>query len=363
MLTQNPQGLQAVPTVNGAAYLTSQRMLRNGCDRLANNLTSGFVNPDTGGTILPRCFSENYLITNPQLNSAIYTRNLGSSDYNSLEATVTLRPIYGIGLQATYGYSKTMVQAGSGFTDPLRPELDYGLSIQSAGHDFRTNGTVELPIGPNKLLLPNSSGWLARALEQWKMGFILNMSSGSPRTFLSGTNHLYANGRPNIVGPWDNPKGEVQWNGQNGNFFDETYATYPDPQCANVGSQLTSLCSLRALARVVDAGTPGAIALPNGQFGIPLLEHPVPGEQGNLGSFTMNTFGRWSLDGNLSKTFAISESKSIQVRVDATNIFNHPTPSDPTGLNNQGSSFSDNFGLITNKTGSRNFQAKLRLSF
>jgi len=75
----------------------------------------------------------------------------------------------------------------------------------------------------------------------------------------------------------------------------------------------------------------------------------------------MNTFGRWSLDGNLAKTFQISESKSVQLRIDAINIFNHPTPIDPTGFGFN--SFNDNFGQITSKGGSRTFQAKLRVSF
>ncbi len=48
----------------------------------------------------------------------------------------------------------------------------------------------------------------------------------------------------------------------------------------------------------------------------------------------MNTLPRWTLDGNLSKNFRISESKAIQFRMDATNIFNHPTPGDPAGLAN-----------------------------
>jgi hypothetical protein len=77
----------------------------------------------------------------------------------------------------------------------------------------------------------------------------------------------------------------------------------------------------------------------------------------------MKTFPRWRLDGNLSKTFQVTESKSLQLRVDATNILNHPTTADPTGFANAGSSFSDNFGQITSKTGNRTFQAKLRLTF
>jgi hypothetical protein len=363
-------GAQALPIdpVTNASIVTSQRLLRNGCDRLANNVNSTFVNPDTGLTVGAKCFPENYFIANPQWSSAIYASNLGFSNYNSVEVQFTMRPIHGLSFQTTYGLSKTMVQPGNGFTDPLLPTKDYGKSLQSVGSDLRTNGSFELPIGPNKLLLGNSSGWMARALERWQMGFIYNISAGAPRSFLTNNNMLYANGRPNIVGPWDNPKGKITWKGQNGTFFgDDSYITYADPQCAAVttADALQTACTLRGLAKVTSMLTPGAILINSATntYGIPLLENPKPGTQGNLGSATMNTFPRWRLDANLQKTFQISESKSAQLRFDATNIFNHPTPGDPTGLTNQGSSFNDNFGQMTSKTGSRTFQGRLRLQF
>jgi hypothetical protein len=367
--TTGAGGLQNVPIdpATGVTLVTSQRALRNGCDRIANNLTAGFTNPDTGLQILPRCFAENYFIANPQLSGAWWAENLGESTYNSLETQITMRPIHGLSLQATYGFSKTMTQPGNGFTNPLRPKDDYGKSLQSVGSDIRLNGTFELPVGPNKVLFGNSSGWIARAIERWQLGYIYNWSDGSPRTFLTNANMLYANGRPNIVGPWDNPKGSVRWDGQNGSYFDDAYTTYQDPQCLSVTTQdnLRASCTLSGLARVVPAGTAGAILVNagTGVYGIPLLENPKPGQQGNLGSATMFTFGRWSFDANLGKTFQISESKTAQVRIDATNIFNHPTPQDPLGLSGQGTSFNANFGQITGKTGNRTFQAKLRLTF
>ena len=313
-----------------------------------------------------RCFPENYLTANSQWGAAPYATNLGYNNYSSLEVQITMRPLHGFSMQSTYGFSKTMNQPSSGFTDPLHPTLDYGKYIQSVGSEFRTNGTLELPIGPNKLLLGNSSGVVARMLERWQLGFIYNISQGSPRTF-QGPNHLYANGRPNIVGPWTNPEGSVQWNGQNGNYYADRFATYQDPQCASMTTldNLQTSCTLRGFAIVVPQDTPGAVLInaTTNTYGLKLLENPNPGQQGTLGHDTLNTFPRWRLDGNLSKTFRISETKSAQLRVDATNIFNHPTPADPTGLGNAGNSFSDNFGLITSKTGSRTFQARLRLSF
>ena len=183
---------------------------------------------------------------------------------------------------------------------------------------------------------------------------------------------LYANGRPNIVGPWTNPKGSVEWDGQNGSFFRDSYVTYADPQCAGVTTAdgLQANCSLRGLAVVTSATTPGAILInpATSTYGVPVLENPKPGQQGNLGFTTMNTFPKWRLDANISKTFQVRESVGVQLRIDATNVFNHPTPgsgntTDPVGLTNNGSSFQDNFGQLTTKSGSRTFQAKLRFTF
>jgi hypothetical protein len=358
-------GLQALPInpATGTVVLTSQRALRNGCDRLANNLTDGFIDPASGEMILPRCFPEDYLVANPQWSSAPYIKNVTSTNYNALEVQFTLRPTRGVSLQGTYSLSKTMGLPGNFFTDPLNPEMDRGKTAYSVGSDFRTNGTFVLPVGPNKLLLPQVSGWLARALERWQVGFIYNISSGSPKTFFTGNQMLYSISRPDVVGPWNNPRGKVRWAGQNGNFFAESFATYADPQCASVTTldNLQGSCSLKGLALVVPEGTPGATLVSNGRYGIPLLENPTPGKQGNLGASTLNTFPRWRLDANLSKTFQIDESRSFQLRIDATNVLNHPTPADPVGFGSSG--FNDNFGLITTKSGSRSFQAKLRFTF
>jgi hypothetical protein len=40
--------------------------------------------------------------------------------------------------------------------------------------------------------------------------------------------------------------------------------------------------------------------------------------------------GQWSFDAAMSKKFQIRKSKSLQLRVDATNILNHPVPNNPT---------------------------------
>jgi hypothetical protein len=94
----------------------------------------------------------------------------------------------------------------------------------------------------------------------------------------------------------------------------------------------------------------------NGSVGELLLVNTMPGQVGNLGDRSLINFGRWDLDASASKTFRVSESRNIQIRIDAQNVMNHPTPS---GL---GTSVTT-LGVITSKAGSRQFQGQLRLNF
>ena len=67
------------------------------------------------------------------------------------------------------------------------------------------------------------------------------------------------------------------------------------------------------------------------------------------------------IDGNLSKSFHVTESKIVQLRIDAFNVMNLPLPATPNvNINGTGNTA---FGQVVNKTGSRRFQVSLRLSF
>ncbi len=213
----------------------SQRVLRNGCDRIANGLydpsaatvyptvnpssRTTWLNVVTSGNIPTRCFPENYLIANPQLNNATYNANLGRNNFHSLQVQLTMRPIHGLSFQSNYTWAKSMVLPTSGYNDPLNREFDRQQGLERA-HDFRMNGTVELPFGPNKLLFGNSSGWVARLIERWQTSFILNMSTGSPASVTGAANTRYGgNGGFQPVGIarwvpteyWEIPKGQVDF--------------------------------------------------------------------------------------------------------------------------------------------------------
>ena len=236
--------------------------------------------------------------------------------------------------------------AATGFTNPTERDKDYTLNANHVTHDFRSFGVFDLPFGPGKALFRNSSGWRARLLEGWQTSFIVNLSTGSPASILAG-NMLYDNGVADVVGPFSLNAGKVKWDGDYGNYFGaSSFGKVADPQCSAVAAELKPYCTLQAVT--------------DGKTGQILLQNPQPGKRGTIGQQTMYLPGQWSFDGAMSKRLRISESKSLQIRVDATNVLNHPTPNSPSLDINS----TNPFGFIQDKgTQRREFKGMLRFEF
>jgi len=310
-------------------------------------------NTVAGGPVIPAgLFPENWISVNPQFAQANYYTNSGSSVYHSLQVQSTLRPTHGLSFQGTYLWSRSLgISAGPTYTNPAEREMDYGLLASHRTHEFRSNGTFELPIGPNKLFLGNTSGWLARAIERWETSLIINMATGAP-TSIAAANMLYGNGVADQTAALNLRTGSVRWGdpGASGQlvgsvFAKDAYGKAADPQCAAVASSLQAFCTLLA---VTDAS--GKI----------VLQNPQPGQRGNIGRQTFENPGTWDFDANIRKSFRISESKNLTFRMDASNITNHPSPVNPTLTINS----TNAFGLITAKNANhRQFQAQIRLAF
>ncbi len=160
-------------------------------------------------------------------------------------------------------------------------------------------------------------------------------------------NALYANGVPDVGGGFDPGKAQVRWeNGAvAGNYFGNAYTKVTDPQCSAVAPSLRSICTLSAIA-----DSSGSV----------VLQNPLPGKRGNLGQNVIELPASWTFDASLAKRFRITESKSFVVRMDATNVFNHPQPANPDlDLNS-----AVRFGNIATKMNTvRQFQAQVRIDF
>jgi hypothetical protein len=325
------------------------------------------------GPIDIRCFPENWISMNPQLGIANYIQNTGRSHYDSVQTQLNMRSTHGISLTGTYTWSKTMTLAGFDNVDLRNRRADYTLSGNHLTHDFRTNGTFELPIGPNKLLLTNSSGWVARLVERWQASFIFNAYSGPPVS-VTGTQSLWSGSNPDVVGPFPFRVGSTQWGTIVTNAIGNTGGTYfgypspfvkvPDPACAVGGlTDVTDGMGFNLRGNPTTGGftqvcTNDAVA--DAKTAQILLQNAAPGKRGTLGTNTLQTPGVWNFDASMSKTFRISESKSAQIRMDASNVLNHPTPLAPTLSINSDTTF----GYMTDgKSGSRSFRASLRLAF
>jgi hypothetical protein len=181
-------------------------------------------------------------------------------------------------------------------------------------------------------------------------------------------NYLYGNPGFMIASQnWTLPHGDLQWSGNSGSLYGDAFTSTPDPQCTDAAQvtpgdkmgtnlQASNVCTIVALARRNPDGTPGEV----------LLQYSKPGEVGNLGFGNFKAYGNWSMDMSASKSFNLSESKSVQVRVDTTNVFNHPTPGFTNGITTTPglpSFAAGTFGVTNTKTGERSFQGQLRLNF
>src|SRR5205085_4739495 len=112
-----------------------------------------------------------------------------------------------------------------------------------------------------------------------------------------------------------------------------SFTPVKDPQCTSIAASLQPLCTLNAIA--------------DAKSGQTLLQNAQPGAVPSMGLGSIIGPGRWRFDANISKAIRLTESKSLQFRLDALDVLNHPEPNAPI-LNITGAS-APNFGLIIGK--------------
>ena len=346
------------------------------------------IGTDTAGTVLRyNGFPENFIYTSPQFSSVTWTGNLNHANYHSMMAQVTVRPVHGFSFSGTYTWARNL--GSLGYTDPRNRALDYGVNGMNRTHQIAVNGTFEMPFGPGRWLLNSNNGIVSRIAGGWQLSWITNFATGRPFT-LSSQSMLYGAGVPDRVGPFDPKSGHVHWDegASTGNYFwddsinNTMYAHVKDPQCFNVtmSQSLQNQCSLQALVLRRTLNADGTVG-PQTQY---IFVNPYPTERGNFQQNSLNQLAVWSADMAMSKAIRITEGKTLQFRVDATNIFNHPQPS--YGASQSGvvrvripgapvaaltSSFdmatftfiTRPLGYLDAKVGARTFQAKVRLDF
>jgi hypothetical protein len=239
-------------------------------------------------------------------------------------------------------------------------------------------GSWSLPFGANGLLFRNvTSPIVKRVMEGWNLSWILTLQSGRRQSIGDGTAQMMGGtNSPNYVAQsasvFDPNNNGVDFpaGAWAGSYFKTKLLAVTDPSCKDetlVAKSLSGTATCTALAL--------ALANPDGLTASNYIVYrqSLPGTNGNVGRNTFEGIGMFSLDMNMGKSVALTEGKSLTIRVDAQNILNHPTPSNSwsqvnarfTQISDPNFSFSTSqpLGYISTKGGHRTFQGQIRLQF
>jgi len=331
--------------------------------------SSAAITGRPGGLMLNNpSIPQNFIKVNPQFNLVVLDGNPGNSTYHAMNLQVTKRLSNGFTAQAAYTWSRTLgndnndggfagFATSNHYFDPRNRALNKSLLSFHRTHDIRSNGTFELPFGPNRRFFNQTSGLLGRLIEQWQLGAIFSWTSGAPLNINAPISTMtQANiNMPVIVGDFPKSSGEVTPDGRGATYF-PGLRQMPDPAVNNV----TTLQGLRG------AFSNFAIVDAEGDL---LLMNPAPGSIGTLGQRWIEGPSHIGFDVNLLKRIRVDETKQFELRVDARNILNTPWWNDPdTSINSQSfgrmlASGTTGQSNADNRNGTRSFTVSARLNF
>ena len=252
----------------------------------------------------------------PNFGSNALQSNIGTANYNALQLSVR-HTSNRLQLALAYTYGKSMDQSSNigEEVNPITPALSYALSAFDIKHDVVLSYEYKLPF--DQFLAPSrlSRGWVLSGISRFATGFPVTMINNGDNSLL-GTNPNGINNssidEPDYNGGALHRNRNPRLNGNS--YFD------------------TSAFSLNAL------GTPGS-ARRRFFYG--------PGTD--------------NYDMALAKSLPFTESKSLLLRVEAFNLFNHAQFFGPQAVD--GTIGSSTFGNVVSAAAARVLQAAAKVYF
>jgi hypothetical protein len=248
--------------------------------------------------------------------SVSYQTTIGNSNYNALEAS--LHHTSGrVQLFVSYTYSKSIDQSSNlgDQVDPFNPNLSRGLSSFDMRQDFVASYTYKVPL---ERLFRGGNRWT----EGWSISGITRYSTGIPVTF-------YNYEDTSLLG--------TQGNGINNLAVDQLEYTH-GPLDLNHNPR---------------NGMP--------YFDTSLFSLPPLGSVGNSGRRLFSGPGIDNYDLTAQKNLKLTESKSLQLRLEAFNAFNHAQFYGPNSVD--GNIGSATFGHVVSAAAPRLLQIALKMAF
>ncbi len=283
---------------------------------------------------------------NPNALSSVYLDNYSNSTYNSLQLEVRRRLVQGLQYQVNYTYSKWLSDVGG--LDQLRfePFLDiHNGAIERARpptdltHQFKANYAYDLPMGTGHLIhLPKWN----KLIQGWTNSAVLYWVSGNPYSVSS------------TFGTWLRE-----------DFSGENMANTPFTR-----NDLNSMLQLRMTGNgpyYVPANAIGsdgrgvAPATVASEFGGQIFTNPTAGTIGALQRRQFTGPSVFNMDSALFKDTKVTERLTVQLRLEALNVFNHAAFA---VFSNNFVINSQQFGQVTSQaTSPRRLQLGLRVQF
>jgi hypothetical protein len=252
----------------------------------------------------------------PNFGSNTNQSTIGNSNYNALELSLR-HTSKRLQVFASYTYSKSIDQSSSvgEEVNPVDPSLSRGLAAFDVTQNFVVSYAYELPV---ERLTGVSNRWT----KGWTVSGITHYSSGFPVTLLNYGDNSLLGAEPNGINNYgvDEPQyvpGSLNLNSnpRNGNSYFNT-----------------SLFSLQPL------GTPG-----------------------NARRRFFYGPGSNNYDMSLMKNVSLTESKELQFRMEAFNVFNHAQFFGPASVS--GNINGSTFGQVVSAASPRLMQAALKFVF
>ncbi len=252
----------------------------------------------------------------PNFGSDTTMTGIGNSNYNSLQ--VTLRHTSGpLQLLAAYTFSKSLDQSSSlgEEVNPLNPSLSRALSAFDITQNFVVSYGYQLPF---ERLLHATNRWT----QGWEFSGITRFSTGLPVTLINYGDNSLLGAEPNGINNYGVDEPDVAAGSFNLN---------PNPR--------------------------------NGQayFNAGLFSENALGTPGDASRRYFHGPGMENFDMALLKNLRLTESKSLQFRLEGFNVFNHAQFFGPRAV--EGNIGSATFGQVVSAAAPRLVQLGVKFAF
>jgi len=254
-------------------------------------------------------------------NDIRYLCNCSDNNYNSLQMKFTKRYSRGYSLLATY----TLQRIRNHGTDQYfyDRDLEYGSPEWARTHTVTLAATVELPLGRGRRWGTDMSKGLDYVLGGWQFNANAYIASGQHLNVDyrdAGQDRDTGPNRPNVIGDINEGGGEK----------DRWFNTTP------IGSSGSA------------------------------FSRPERGTFGDMERGSLSGPGFWNVDASLFKRFHFTERTSLELRLEANNVFNHVALGNPDTTIGVPGNDNPNAGRITSTAANwlaRNLQFGLRFQF